>query len=49
MINKSRDNIAYTLLDVNKEISRDLLIQMMKIEGIIKARNIPLVVEEASA
>ena len=40
MINKSRDNIAYTLLDMNKEITNDLLTEIMNIEGIVQARKI---------
>ena len=40
MINKSRDDIAYTLLDVNKEVTDNLLTEMMKIDGIIQARKI---------
>ncbi|MCB1826781.1 MAG: phosphoglycerate dehydrogenase [Coxiellaceae bacterium] len=41
MINKSRNEIAYTLIDVNKEIQDDLLMKLMRIEGIVKARKIP--------
>lgn len=41
MINKSRDNIAYTLLDINKNVTNELLAAMLKIDGVIQARKIP--------
>lgn len=40
MINKSRDDIAYTLLDVNTEVTDNLLTEMMEIDGIIQAQKI---------
>ncbi len=40
MINKSRADIAYTLLDINEPISDDILEKMMTVEGIIRARRI---------
>lgn len=41
MINKSRNDIAYTLLDINKEVTDNLIKEMMKVEGIIHVRKIP--------
>lgn len=41
MINKSRENIAYTLLDVSTKVSDALLQEMTQVEGIILARRIP--------
>jgi len=41
MMNKSRDNIAYTLLDVNTEVNNDLLKNMLAIDGVIHARSVP--------
>ena len=40
MINKSRETIAYTLLDVNKAIDDELLRKMMGVNGIIRARKV---------
>ena len=40
MINKSRDRIAYTLLDVSQDISDDTLKQLTQIDGIIHVRKI---------
>ncbi len=41
MINKSRNQVAYTLIDINQKVSDDLLKQMMGIDGIIQVRTIP--------
>lgn len=38
MINKSRNNIAYTLIDIDGPISPKLLEQLEAIEGVIRAR-----------
>ena len=38
MINKSRDNIAYTLLDVSDPVSDELLQQIIAIDGVVRAR-----------
>lgn len=40
MINKSRDRIAYTLLDINKKVTNNLLKKMLEIDGVIQAREI---------
>lgn len=40
MLNKSRDDIAYTILDVEAPITAALLQQINKIEGVLKARAI---------
>lgn len=40
MINKSRGDVAYTLLDINNDISTDTLNQLKQIEGIICARKL---------
>lgn len=41
MINKSRDGIAYTLVDVDKPISQDVISDVLKIEGVVQARAVP--------
>ena len=38
MINKSRDEIAYTMLDVNARIDKEILSRIQAINGIIHAR-----------
>lgn len=38
MINKSRDKSAYTLLDLNKEATLDMVEAIEKIDGVIRAR-----------
>lgn len=40
MINKSRENIAYNILDTDTEISDSLLTAIRKIDGIVRARKI---------
>lgn len=40
MINKSRDDIAYTLLDVNEKPSDSVMENLANIEGVIRARNL---------
>lgn len=40
MINKSRGEIAYTLFDVDQAISADVLAEIKKIKGVIRARHI---------
>ncbi|SRR5579883_934322 len=40
LLNKSRDEIAYTLIDVNAEATEDLLKQIGQIEGIVQVRKI---------
>ena len=42
MINKSRDLIAYNLLDTNTQASRTLLQKIRAIDGVIRARTIDL-------
>lgn len=38
MINKSRNDIAYTLLDINTPVNEQLLTRLKSVEGIIRAR-----------
>lgn len=38
--NKSRDDIAYTLIDVNKEVSNELLKEISLIHGVVQARRL---------
>lgn len=40
MINKSRGEIAYTLLDLEQNIDEDTLMQLKKIQGVIRVRKI---------
>ena len=40
MINKSRDDIAYTMLDVSNPISDEVLSHIGKIDGVIRARRL---------
>lgn len=40
MINKSRDDIAYTILDVNAEIGDAILQQIRAIQGVVRARRL---------
>ena len=41
MINKSRDNIAYTLFDINNEIPQQTLDSIRAIDGVLNVRVIP--------
>ncbi len=41
MLNKSRDEIAYTLIDVESEPSQEIIDQLSSIDGIINVRVIP--------
>lgn len=41
MINKSKDDIAYTLIDSNKEPSHSIIEKLNQIEGVLIARKIP--------
>ena len=41
MINKSKQDIAYTLLDLNKEPSEEVLTQISKIPGVVRVRKVP--------
>ena len=38
MINKSRDEIAYTIIDINKKIDQNIFHQLQSIDGIIRVR-----------
>ena len=40
LLNKSRDDIAYTLIDVNKEVSEILLKDMLSINGVLQVRSL---------
>jgi D-3-phosphoglycerate dehydrogenase len=40
LINKSRDDIAYTLLDVQGDISTETLNEIAKIEGVLQLRKL---------
>ena len=40
LLNKSKDDIAYTLIDVNSEINDQLLKELSSIEGILQVRKI---------
>lgn len=40
MINKSRDHIAYTLLDIDKPASKETLDKMAQIDGVVRVRSI---------
>lgn len=40
LLNKSRDDIAYTLIDVNDEVNKDLLKEIAAIKGIVQVRKI---------
>jgi D-3-phosphoglycerate dehydrogenase len=40
MINKSKDDIAYTMIDVNAPITQNLLNQIRAINGVIRARQL---------
>ncbi len=41
MINKSRNDIAYTLIDVDRDIDAALLDAIRAIHGVIRTREIP--------
>lgn len=41
LINKSRDEVAYTLIDVNQDVSESLLNNLRTIDGIIQVRKLP--------
>ncbi|MDR3478510.1 MAG: 3-phosphoglycerate dehydrogenase family protein [Gammaproteobacteria bacterium] len=40
LLNKSRDDIAYTLIDVNNEINNDILKNISNIQGVVQVRRI---------
>ena len=40
MINKSRNEIAYTLLDLEQNVDEATLLQLKKIQGVIRVRKI---------
>ncbi len=40
MINKSRDQIAYNLLDVNTDVDEEILNKLRHIDGVVRARKI---------
>ena len=42
MLNKSKGEIAYTLVDVDSAATRDLVAQLGKIEGVLAVRYLPL-------
>ena len=42
LLNKSRGDIAYTIVETNDEISADIIAQISAIEGVIKVRNLGL-------
>jgi D-3-phosphoglycerate dehydrogenase len=39
-VNKSLENIAYTVIDVNNEINEMIIKQISEIEGVVKLRTI---------
>ena len=41
MINKSKDNIAYTLIDANQTIDQTIIDKLKSIDGVIRVRSIP--------
>lgn len=38
MLNKSRAEVAYTLVDINSKFSNELVENLIKIEGVLKVR-----------
>lgn len=40
LLNKSRDDIAYTLIDVNRAVSDELLKELLGIKGVVQVRKI---------
>jgi len=38
LLNKSREDIAYTLIDVNGDVDNNLIQEIKKIEGVIQVR-----------
>jgi D-3-phosphoglycerate dehydrogenase len=40
MLNKSRDDVAYTLVDLENEISDDVINKLSEVEGILTVRKI---------
>jgi D-3-phosphoglycerate dehydrogenase len=40
LLNKSRDDIAYTLIDINNDINNDTLKQLSLIQGVVQVRRI---------
>ena len=41
MVNKSRGEMAYTLVDVESPIQDDVIRDLAKIEGVLSVRSIP--------
>lgn len=42
LLNKSREEVAYTVIDVNKDVTEDLLKEISRIEGVLQVRKIAL-------
>ena len=38
--NESKGDLAYTLMDIESEIGEDLIAELAKIEGVLKARQV---------
>jgi D-3-phosphoglycerate dehydrogenase len=41
MMNKSRDNVAYNIIDLDQDISQAVVDQLLAIEGVIRVRQLP--------
>jgi D-3-phosphoglycerate dehydrogenase len=41
LLNKSRDEIAYTLLDIEGEVDSNILTELAKIQGVLQLRKLP--------
>jgi D-3-phosphoglycerate dehydrogenase len=49
MVNKSRGETAYTLVDVDTPVDDTLIDALSRIEGVLSVRAIPAAPDEASA
>jgi D-3-phosphoglycerate dehydrogenase len=41
MVNKSRDDIAYNMIDLDKEPSQETIDKLLAVDGVIRVRQLP--------
>ena len=41
MVNKSREDIAYTIIDLDQDLDQQVVDQLLNIEGVVRVRQLP--------
>ena len=41
MVNKSRDQVAYNIIDLDQTISQDVVDKLLAIDGVVRVRQLP--------